>query len=665
MINSEDEHQEFGSIAFVLAKNQLFRKALENLNKMSHPLMNPLFLDEAECSTPVNELLANDFLSELNVPNEIIENTSPQNSNDLRVSIHKAMSDAHFEEEVIDRLTNYLFKNDNSTTDAGDIFFLAAKNANENARKYGFPSYSTFCSLVSEDKFNHKRRIYDINFSTDTLIKNIEVNPLMLCDTPANSYVKLLKKYCQSPNTPGNHKRLIEISIKTRKNIAQMFTHQPHTLSLNDFAHNDLPLNRLVTRQKVSLIRNAENKRELPLSKIDIYTCFLCPATTDVMTNSETHEDLLKTPSLKKVNINRLVAHEGSSVFFNHVLKEHLTLLSHTKCYKVIPCRECLQKYILDPTDETLIENAFVCCSDCGTDHFLIKHKNNDTLIMLYLSLEEEFRFHKLAKEILQKYLFTKCIACGTLFQTQDKLHEHEENCFSSFVSLSSGYGRPLSHDLFFTTEFLSTQECQLNKEHAIVQISQIVKSLTIPAPTLAKSAKNAKARLLVPFSPPTQSQSTLTHPKQSTVKNKTNLKNKSRNKGETKNKKTNIQNLDNVYSHHVLTFSCDTPSSSSPLPVDCDDDDDDEYVDISDDEEIGVKRLPFAPEFPSHIRQKSESFHSEERIWREAAEHENIARVQMFSFGSTNDTHVANGNEIDRPPLKKKRSSFFSPSCL
>ena len=664
IIDSKDEHQEFGSIAFVLAKNQFFRQALKDLTNMSHPLMNPLFLDEAECSTPVDELLTSDFLQELNVPAHVLENTSPQNSDELRQAIEKAMAEANFSKESISQMSDHFF---NKEGEKSTGFFFAAKHANDNARRYGFPSFAFFNSLISLDKFDYKRRVYNLGLSTNALIKNIEINPLILSDTPAHPYKNLLKKYCQTSKTPGMHKRLVEIGSKTRKNIVHILTHHPDVLSLNDFAHNELPLQRLASRQKVTMIQKIGNKQELSLTKLQVFNCFLCPPTTDSIKNSEIHESLLENPSLQKVNVKRLIAYEGPSDFFLHLQKEHQKLVDE-RCFKVIPCRECLHRYILDPSDKSQIENAFVCCSPCAVDHVLIHHKTNEKLAILYLSLEQEFQHHKLAKEMLEKYLFTKCIACGSLFETQEKLNSHEEICFASFVSLSSGYGRPLSQDLFFTTQFLKMKEEEINKDHALQQISKIVQSLSAPEPLLASAAKSAKNGLFPPPPPPPQQPVDTHQPSASSSKKskgdvKTTLKNKSKKSGETKNKKT-LNQTSSVYKHHILMDSDSSsgevlPSYSSPLVVErgnCDDydDDDDQYFDIDDDDDI-LERSPKFP--PSHITE-SATMH-ENQIWTEAAENEHIASIQFFSSVPVNDTCVSsNGNETfyEPPPSKKKR---------
>ena len=443
VLNPDDHHQCYQSIGVTLAKNPFIKSALTDIHNMTHSMLDPLFLDEADITASPHELLTDDFLLELGVTPPDEELPNPDH---LRTSVTNAMKAAQFPEESLQQMIQHLF--DHSTKE----FLLIAKKANDNARRFGFSSFSCLRELATEESFDPKLRLYDVSFTTSDLIKIIEKSPLLLTDDPAQFFRNLLARFCKSPRStnPPLHPRISEIQAKARRNAARLLTRQVKTVSLNEFAKQDLPLHRLIPRRTLSLVLRTANKQELSLEQLAVYSCFLCPS---MALDSDTiHESLAKSPPLQHVNLRRLIAYDGAKQLLSHIFSEHLGLPAddHPFC---IPCKTCIQKYIADPTS-TPLESAFVCCSRCALDHSLLLHTHESSLLALFSSLEADFRCNNHAKQILEQYLFCRCIACGSLFPSQQHLMTHERPCFASFTSLSSGFARPLTTDIFFTNSF-------------------------------------------------------------------------------------------------------------------------------------------------------------------------------------------------------------------
>ena len=485
VLNPSDHHQCYQSIGVTLARNPFIKSALTDIHNMTHSMLEPLFLDEADITTSPHELLTQDFLLELGITPQDEELPNP---NHLKTSVTNAMKAAQFPEESIQPMIQHLF--DDTTKE----FLFIAKKANDNARRFGFSSFSCLRELATEECFDPKLRLYDISFTTSDLAKIIENSPLLLTDDPAQFFRNLLAKFCQSPR-PANalppHPRVSEIQAKARRNAARLLTRQVKTISLNEFAKQGLPLHRLIPRKAVSLVLRTANKQELSLEQLAVYSCFLCPSMAPVSDNTIHHESLTKSPFLPHVNLKRLVAYDGAKQMLSHIFSEHLGLLGddHPFC---IPCKTCIQKHIANPTS-TPLESAFVCCSKCALDHSLLLHTQECRLLAMFSSLEADFRCNNHAKRILEQYLFCRCIACGSLFPSQQHLTAHEQPCFASFTSLSSGFARPLTTDIFFTNSFIQKKETEEAHAHAQEQLTKIVKALESKGPSeLAQHARSS-----------------------------------------------------------------------------------------------------------------------------------------------------------------------------
>ena len=488
------------SIAATLAKNPLIQTALTHIHNMTHPLLRPRFLSEAEVTATPQELLAQDFVTELGIDLDENDATANIQGSNLRDKIKLAMETAGFDEQNTNDLLLHLF----DETDSSDSYFFAAPLANDNARRSGFCNFRSLHLLTSADEsFDRKSRIYDLSLPIPELVKLAESSPLILTNEPAHFYRTLILKFCRAPCRPlhnlPHHPRIQEIISKTRQNAIRAFFRPPDTLTLNDSAWRGLPPHRLVPRKLPALILKTGNKRELTLAELDVFSCFLCPAKGQSKTGT-IHESLtgLTDPSLAHLNINRILPHDGSKQILSHIQAHHLAGSTEQQCYLVIPCKECIQAHLTDPSSAQL-ESAFFCCASCSTDHALLLHKDSDRLVSLYSSLLDEFQCNNRAKEILQKYLFCKCIACGALLETQEDLHTHQLVCFASFASLSSGFGRPLTSQIFFTNTFLKQKEDEEANDHAKQQLTKIVKSLSSApnvTPELAQRAKGSWATL-------------------------------------------------------------------------------------------------------------------------------------------------------------------------
>ena len=141
VIQKEDHHQDFSGIAYALSRNKFIQEASFHLHAMSLPFTNPLFLDEAECAASSNELLTNDFLNEIG----ILKEDSLHNSDELSSSIQKALKNAKFSEEQIEKLICHLFKKKQPTEEEDGFFLLNGTRANDNCRRFGFPLRNGLC----------------------------------------------------------------------------------------------------------------------------------------------------------------------------------------------------------------------------------------------------------------------------------------------------------------------------------------------------------------------------------------------------------------------------------------------------------------------------------------------------------------------------------------
>ena len=464
---------------------------------MSHPLLRPLFLDEAEVTASGEELLTHDFLSELGIS----EDDHPDISS-LRTSVKKAMIAAQFTEKDTEDLVHAVFESGS----------FSSMKANDNARRFGFTSFESLASATSDDCFLTKQRVYDFKLSALSLSQLSTTSPLLLTDEPAHFYRSLLARFCKSSRRGTSsssplHPRIHEIVVKARRNAIQLMTRHPESCSINELAHQGVTLHRFVPRKTVSFVLNNAKKAKLTIEQLACFTCFLCPATVkDSSLTSIIHDTLGKSPDpgLPYVNYKRLIPHDGTKALLDHIQSEHLGPNIDEPCQLAIPCKTCIQSHFLNPESSPL-ESAFVCCARCGLDHSILLHSDSNRLLALYSSLVSDFECNFSAKKLLEQYLFTSCFACGCLFKTREQMEAHLDTCICQFVSLSSGYGRTLTSEIFFTNSYIRAKEDEQSRFHATEQLGRLVKALTSSAGVSDPLTQRASATL--------SSSSSLSHP--------------------------------------------------------------------------------------------------------------------------------------------------------
>ena len=462
-------------MASVLARNPFIREAISNIHKMSHPLLAPLFLNEQEITASPEELLAHDFVKELGISED--DHPDP---NSLKTSVKSAMIAAHFTERDTEELVHALFESQPSFT---------SMKANDNARRFGFASFHSLRTAVTaDDSFKTKQRVYDFKLSALSLSQLTTTSPLLLTDEPAHFYRSLLARFCKSSRRGASsssplHPRIQEIVVKARRNAIQLMTRHPESCSINELAHQDLTLHRFVPRARVSMVLKHANKEELTINQLACFTCFLCPATVRDYPPTPIHDSLSQSPdpALPYVNYRRLMPHDGTRALFDHVQSQHLGPNIEEPCQFAIPCKACIQSHFLNPESSPL-ESAFVCCVQCGLDHSILLHSDSNRLLALYSSLASDFQCNFSAKRLLEHYLFTSCFACGCLFKTKEQMEAHQDICICQFISLSSGYGRTLTSEIFFTNSYIRAKEDEQSRLHATEQLSSLVQALTASA---------------------------------------------------------------------------------------------------------------------------------------------------------------------------------------
>ena len=473
---------------------------------MSHPLLRPMFLNEAEITASTEELLAHDFLTELGVTQDNHNNSS----DDLKLSVKNAMTAADFSADEIKELLDYLF----DSADKG-VFSPFSTKANDNARRFGFTNITSLQAIATDEAFNPKLRCYEFSLSASTLAGLLKISPLLLTDEPAHYYRSLLGKFCKkSSSRPSLHPRIEQIVLKSRQNAIKLLTSQPESCSLNQLAHQEITLHRYLPRKKVSLVLNTKDKQQLHLDQLSVFNCFLCPATTVEQNDSPAyvHESLAafarEDSTIPHINYKRLFPYDGAKAVLHHVHDQHLQIVREDKdaCSLVIPCKTCIQQHMINP-DQNPLDVAFVCCAKCGLDHSLILHSSSsDRLLALYSSLEADFRYNTAAKKHLEHFLFTRCFICGDLFKTKGEMELHQLNCIASFSCLSSGFGRPLASEIFYTNSFIKAKEDGQRLSHALNQLTKLVETLHISMPSpkhpLTQRAASALSSLASTSSP-------------------------------------------------------------------------------------------------------------------------------------------------------------------
>ena len=557
---------------------------------MSHPLLQPLFLSESEVTASAQELLAQDFVSELNLTLD-----DSNDKEDLKQSIQNAMAKANFSAGEIKEMIEYFFQSPD------DAFLPFFGKANDNARRFGFGSMRALRAAATEETFNPKLRCYEINLSVSTFAELSKCSPLILTDQPAHYYRSLLGKFCKKRPcefSSSLHPRVQQIAGKTRRNAIQLLTTQPESCSLNKLANNEeITLRRYIPRKKVSLLLNTGNKQQLELDQLAVFNCFLCPAMTEEVATENPHESLAgyarDNPTFPCINYKRLIPYDGAKALLHHIRDQHSTSIREDdSCSLVLPCKTCIQSHIANP-DQTPLDAAFVCCGKCGVDHSLILHSTANRLLGLYSSLEADFRYNTAAKHHLEHFLLTQCFMCGRLFKSKELMESHQLMCISAFSCLSSGFGRPLASEIFFTTSFIKAKEDEECLSHALEQLTKLVQELrgSIPGGTEDPLTKRAASALstLVPEANQTQNPA---------MADRGNGKGKAGKRGSSKSSKT--------------------PLSSMP-PGLGDEDDDDDYVD---DEVLTSPRTIHSPDNndgTDNTRNQRDNI-EEERIWMEAA---------------------------------------------
>ena len=559
VIDADDQHQCFLGVAVTLARDKNIQQAISDIHRMTHPFLNPQFLDEADAASSVTELLSRDFVRELGVTlpddgEEEGEVAERGNTLALKDTVKKAMVSAEFDSETVDQLLSHLFED---SVD-GTSFHCAAKYANSNARNAGFKSFIDLHRQVTTgDCFDDRLRLYAFQYSIDQLIELTKVNRHLLSDDPAHFYRSLLAQFCraQGPqaarggptttSTTDSFSRINTIAAKTRRNAVRLLTHQPKILTLNEWAcQGSTFLHRIVSRKTISKVINAANKTELGLHQLEVFTCYLCPSTGSGPSLDE--EDDIHAAfrplssntnaSLRHANLYRFVAHDGAAKVFEHIQEAHSKGFVGDKCYLTIPCRSCIQGHILKPSESSL-RLAWVCCADCGLDHQTLCHADSDRLMALYSSLAPEFSNDLRATEIIKKYLFSRCFACGDFFDNYKELTNHQKACFASFACQSSGYGKPLTTAAFFSNNFLRIKEDEAAKSHALEQLAKLVEELraeTTPRAAALLSLRGDKTLSEFPSS--------------------SNKKGKGKNGsgGKTKNLKEGQKKSNSVLNHHL-----------------------------------------------------------------------------------------------------------------
>ena len=487
MLDENDHHQCYLGIGLALSRNPFIKEAISNIHRMSHPLLRPQFLNEAEISATPVELLSRDFLSELGVDRDNIP-SGANSEKHLKTSVKKALTAANFPQDETDEIMTYLF---NSSPDNFSPFSITG---NDNARRIGFASLSSFKAGLTVNNFDERLKHYIFDITAPNLAGLAKLNPLILTDEPAFFYRNLLARFCKTSRARGGasstpadppllHPRIEEIANKTRRNAVRLLTHQPKTCSLNSLAGQELTLHRYIRRKMAGLIVKTGDKRVLGQDQLSVYNCFLCPATVKepIISPTEIHESLADfarvDPSVPYINYKRLFPYDSAKEILLHVHSDHLGTIDEGECSLIIPCKTCIQLHMVDP-DKNPLESAFVCCAKCGLDHFRILHSNSNKLLALYSSLEADFRHNSSAKELLERHLLTECFACGALFKTDTLMKNHQLECISSFSSLSSGYGRSLASEIFFTNGYIKRKEDERLFSHAIDRLTQLVQIL-------------------------------------------------------------------------------------------------------------------------------------------------------------------------------------------
>ena len=470
---------------------------------MSHPLLTPQFLDETEITASAQELLAEDFVGELGLTLDDPNNTSES----LKESVQNAMAMANFSPDVTQELIQYLFESPDTH------FAPFSSKANDNARRFGFSSIKSLKAAATEKAFNPKLRCYEFELSVSTLVGLARSTPLILTDQAAHYYRSLLAKFCRTTTrrVSSVHPRVEQIAGKTRRNAIQLLTCQPQSCSLNKLAKEEITLRRFTPRKKVSLVLNTMNKQQLRLDQLAVFNCFLCPATAgESITPANVHESLAgfarEDSTIPHINYKRLFPYDGAKAVFHHIHDQHTTSIGgDDSCSLVIPCKACVQEHIANPV-QTPLDSAFVCCAECGLDHSLILHSTTNRLLGLYSSLEADFRRNTAAKHHLEHFLLTQCFICGALFKTKELMQSHQLVCMASFSCLSSGFGRPLASEIFFTTSFIKGKEDEECLSHALEQLTGLVRELrgSIPDPKnpLTQRAASALSSLIAPANP-------------------------------------------------------------------------------------------------------------------------------------------------------------------
>ena len=494
VIDAEDQHQCFLGVAVTLARDKNIQQAISDIHRMTHPFLNPQFLIEADAASSATELLSRDFIRELGViPPDEEEGQGAEGSNAtlaLKDAVKKAMVSAEFNPETVDELLSHLFKSDDGSDGPG-VIFHASRFANSNARNAGFKNFSDLRRRANtSDAFDARLRVYGFQYSIHELIELANLNRFLLSDDPAHFYRSLLAQFCRSrskdPSSTDTCSRIDTIASKTRRNAARLLTRQPKTLTLNEWAcQGSTILHRIVPRKTITKITTAANKTELDLHQLGVFTCYLCPSTGNgpSLDEADTIHDAFhplcsnNNASLRHANVYRFVAHDGADKVFQHIQEAHSEGFVGNNCYLAIPCRSCIQSHILKPSESSL-SSAWVCCADCGLDHQNLCHGRSDRLVALYNSLGPEFSNDLAATAIIKKYLFSKCFACGGLFDQYKDLTVHQNTCFASFACLSSGYGKPLSTAAFFTNNFLRVKEDEAATSHALGQLAKVVEEL-------------------------------------------------------------------------------------------------------------------------------------------------------------------------------------------
>ena len=496
VLDENDHHQCYLGIGLALSRNPFIKEAMSNIHGMSHPLLRPLFLNEAEVNASPREVLAQDFLEELGIDSECI--TSSRGERDhLKTSIRNAMNAANFSQTEINDITSYLF-------DSPDKNFAPfAPTGNENARALGFPNFESFHAGITIENYDARLKHYTFKVTPSSLVETAKTCPLLLTDEPAFFYRKLLAQFCKACKArrrgafssddpavpPLLHPRIGEIANRARRNAIRLLTHQPETVSLNRLAEQEFTLERFITRKKACLILKGGAKRVIPKDQLSTFNCFLCPPTVPnepVIPPTEIHESLAEytgvDPSVPYINYKRILPYNSAREILSHIFSEHLRSptaesLSEQRCSMVIPCKTCLQLHMADP-DQNPLESAFVCCAQCALDHSKILHSSSNKLLALYTSLEADFQHNSWAKEALERHLLTQCFSCGALFKNNAQMRTHQHECIASFMSLCSGYGRPLASEIFFTSAYIKRKEHEQMLCHATDRLSQLVKTL-------------------------------------------------------------------------------------------------------------------------------------------------------------------------------------------